>query len=102
MDDLGWFVEGVAVLASGQLDVEHRDDARQAIAAGRAPTRLADAWSGRWRYGVSGSLTEYVDRTSGRRAIIAMLTDTTNAGVLGRLGVAEAELLNRWRAANER
>jgi hypothetical protein len=102
MDDLGWFVEGVAVLASGQLDVEHRDAARQAIAAGRAPTRLADAWSGRWRYGVSGSLAEYVDRTSGRRTIVAMLADTSNAGVLGRLGVAEAELLNRWRAANER
>ena len=102
MDDLGWFAEGLAVVASGQLDAEHRDDARQAIAAGHAPERLATAWSGRWRYGVSGSLVAYVDRTWGRRTVTAMLADTTQSGLLARLGVTEVELLSRWRAAAER
>ena len=96
MDDLGWFVEGVAVLASGQLDAEHKNAARDAIAAGRAPTKLAEAWSGRWRYGVSGSLVAYVDRTWGRRVVVAMLADTTQARLLSRLGVDEKTLLDRW------
>jgi hypothetical protein len=99
MDDLGWFVEGLAVVASGQLGVEHREDARQAIAAGAAPSTLAKAWSGRWRYGVSGSLVEYVDRTWGRGTVTAMLADTTQAGLLARLSVTEEQFLERWRAA---
>jgi len=99
MDDLGWFVEGLAVLVSGQLDAEHRRDARRAIAAGLAPTRLATAWSGRWRYGVAGSLAEYVDRRWGRATVTAMLADTTQSGLLARLGVTEEELLSRWRAS---
>lgn len=102
MDDLGWFVEGLAVLVSGQLDADHRQDAHQAIAAGQAPARLATAWSGRWRYGVSGSLVEYVDRTWGRGTVTAMLADTTQSGLLARLGVTEEELLSRWRGAAER
>lgn len=102
MDDLGWFVEGLAVLVSGQLDAEHRGDARQAIAAGAAPTHLAAAWSGRWRYGVSGSLVAYVDRTWGRATVTAMLADTTQSGLLARLGVTEETLLSRWRAAGPR
>lgn len=99
MDEMGWFVEGVAVLASGQLRTEHRGKASEAIAAGKAPAALAAAWSGAWRYGVSGSLVGYVDRTRGRHAIIAMLADTTNAGLLVRVGLPEAELLKRWRAS---
>jgi len=43
MDDLGWFVEGLATYVSGQLDHSHRNDARDALKAGKAPTRLADA-----------------------------------------------------------
>ena len=101
MDDLGWFVEGLAVLASGQLESEHRDDARQAIAAGKAPGRLADAWSGRWRYGVAGSLVGYVDRTWSRGIVRAMLADTTQAALLSRLGVTEADLIAHWRTATQ-
>jgi len=102
MDDLGWFVEGVAVAVSGQLDAEHRGRAARAIAEGRAPERLADAWSGPYRYGVAGSLADWVDRTWGRAVTVRLLTLTTQAEVLGALGVTEAELLARWRAAAAR
>jgi hypothetical protein len=47
MDDCGWLVEGLAVYVSGQLERSHRTAARDAIKAGKAPTRFADAWSGR-------------------------------------------------------
>lgn len=98
MDDLGWLVEGVATLASGQLAVEHAGDARAALEAGSAPAHLADAWSGRYRYGVSGSLVAYVDTVWGRPLLTQLLTDTAQAEVLAALHTTEDSLLARWRA----
>jgi len=70
MDDLGWFVEGLATYVSGQLELGHADDARKAIAEGKAPIHLADAWSGRYRYGVCGSMVQYVDSRYGREMLV--------------------------------
>jgi hypothetical protein len=97
MDDLGWFVEGVAVVASGQLDEEPLAPAKDAVAAHAAPDSLAHAWSGKYRYGVSGSLVRFVDRRVGRRTLARMLADTTQSQLLAHVGLAEGELLARWR-----
>ena len=78
MDDAGWFVEGLAVVVSGQLDAGHAGDARAAIAANAAPAALASAWSGRYRYGVSGSMVRYIDVAYGRRTLIALLPATSD------------------------
>lgn len=98
MDDLGWFVEGLAVLVSGQLAVYHQHDAAAAIAANAAPTSLANAWSGRYRYGVCGSMVAYVDAHYGRAKIIELLAATTQQQALTSLGVSEAQFLSDWRA----
>ncbi len=97
MDDMGWFVEGLAVLASEQLRLSHAGDAEAAIAAGAAPTRLADGWSGRYRYGVAGSMVAYIDRRWGRGAIVRLLGATTNDQALAILGTSEADFLAGWR-----
>ncbi len=97
MDDLGWFVEGLATLASGQLAAQQSGDARAAIAAGQAPARLAVAWSGRYRYGVSGSLVAWVDTTYGRARVNQLLSATTQDEALGMLQITEPLLLSRWR-----
>ena len=97
-DDIGWFVEGLAVVVSGQLDNEHQTDAAQAIQAGAAPTALATAWSGRYRYGVSGSLVRYIDVTYGRHMLVALLAAKTQGEILGQLGATEPQLLDRWKA----
>jgi hypothetical protein len=97
MDEMGWFVEGLAGLASGQLDREHRGAAAKAIEAGKAPARLADAWSGRYRYGVSGSLVEFVEKRHSRETIRKLMTLTSNEDALKALNTTEAKLLQDWR-----
>jgi hypothetical protein len=97
-DEVGWFAEGLAVVVAGQLDRGRMSDPREAVRAGAVPARLADAWSGRYRYGVSGSLVRYIDVTWGRDAVRDLLAVTTQAQLLTRIGVTEQELLDRWKA----
>jgi Peptidase of plants and bacteria len=96
MDDLGWFVEGLATYVSGQLSHEHRGAAAEAIQAGKGPVRLADAWSGRYRYGVCGSMVEFVDQRWGRETIANLLAVTKPEIALKLLGVTEAQFLEDW------
>jgi hypothetical protein len=97
MDDLSWFVEGLATYVSGQLDRLHPNAARSAIDGGSAPSALAGAWSGKYRYGVAGSLVKYLDLTYGRPMLMALLPATTQEEILRKLGVREEVLLARWR-----
>lgn len=96
MDDLGWLVEGMAVYASGQLDRSHRQAAVEAIRLGKAPASLATAWSGKYRYGVCGSLVRYVDQTWGRDKLLQLLKVTRSEDAMQLLGTTEAALLEGW------
>lgn len=98
-DDLGWWIEGLAVLVSGQLTPDRVTQVRAAIAAGAAPTRLDDMWSGKLRYGFAGSLAAYVDKNWGRATTRRLLAATSNAEALRMLGVTEPELLAGWKEA---
>jgi hypothetical protein len=97
MDDMGWFVEGLAIFASGQLDAERLAQARAAAASG-LPHHLSEAWSGNARYALAGSLVAYVDRMYGRATINRLMAATTNDQLLGTLGTTEERLLTDWRA----
>ena len=96
MDPLGWFVEGLAVYVSGQLSSEHRGKDREAIDRGAIPADLESFWSGKYRYGISGSLVRYVDQHYGRATLLRLLPVTTNAEALELLGVTEAQLIADW------
>ena len=98
LEDVGWFVEGLATYVSGQLAAEHAGRAAEAVAAGRAPVRLTEAWSGPYRYGVAGSLAAFIDRRWGRAALRRAMTATTQAGLLAPLGLDEDGFLAEWRA----
>jgi len=98
MDDLGWFVEGLATYVSGQLALTHGGDARKAIADGSEPKKLADAWSGKYRYGVSGSMVEFVDRKFGRKETVKLLGFRKPDEVLGDLKLTEPQFLDGWKA----
>lgn len=96
MDDLGWFVEGLAVLVSGQLDHDHKNAARKAFAEGKAPTHLAKAWSGTYRYGVCGSMVGFIDHRYGRQMLWKLLPETKPEKVLGNLNLSEKDFLRTW------
>lgn len=98
MDDLGWFVEGLATYASGQLARRHAGDAQAAIAEGAIPAELESAWSGKYRYGVSGSMVAYIDAVYGRAVLAGLLDATSEDDLLGRLGLSEEEFLSAWQA----
>lgn len=94
-----WFVEGLAVLASGQLYNDYATVVRTLVSSGNAPTRLADIWTSSSPYGFAGSVVEYLDHRIGRAALAGLLTATTEAEVLAAAGLSEQDLLSGWRAA---
>jgi len=98
-DDLGWWIEGLAALVSGQLTPDRVTDVQVAIAAGSAPTKLDAVWSGKLRYGFAGSLAAYVDKRWGRAMTRRLLAATSNAEALKMLGTTEPDLLADWKKA---
>lgn len=101
LEPMGWLVEGVATYVSGQLERSHEARARDAVASGAVPDELERFWSGKYRYGISGSLVRYIDRTYGRGTLLALLATTSEEQALARLGVGERELIDGWRATVE-
>lgn len=96
MDDLGWLVEGLAVYVSGQLDHAHQNAAKEAIQKGKTPKNLAQAWSGRYRYGVCGSMVRYIDQTKGRQTLQQLLAVDKPEQALKLLNTTEQEFLTGW------
>ena len=97
LEPIGWFVEGLAVYVSGQLEGAYLADPREAVLSGKAPTKLENAWSGKYRYGVSGTLVKFIDKTYGRDVIKKLLVQTTEPGILKFLGTTEKKFLRNWR-----
>ena len=97
MDTVGWFVEGLATFVSGQMAEEHKGKAQEAVAAGKAPTKLETAWSGRYRYAVCGSMVAYIDKAYGRKKVFELLSKQSNSDILSVLGKTEDGFLSDWR-----
>ncbi|HEX6882041.1 MAG TPA: hypothetical protein VF530_01605 [Planctomycetota bacterium] len=96
---IDWFAEGLATFASGQLADPQLAPAREALTTGAGPATLARAWTGKYRYGVSGSLVAFVDGEIGRARLRECLGATCPEELLPLVGLTEEELLARWRAA---
>lgn len=97
-DGLDWFVEGLATYASGQLDSARFAPVKQAIAENKIPASLDKFWSGKLRYGLSGSVVRFIDKTYGRKMILELLPLTSKTEVLKKLNLTEEELLSKWKA----
>lgn len=97
MDVLGWWVEGLATLASGQLDSARLARVRTLVRAGKAPAHLADFWSGPNRYGLAGSVIASLDAAQGRKTMFSLLPLTTDAELFEALKADEPGILAAWR-----
>jgi hypothetical protein len=94
--EAAWFAEGLATLASGQLDEQRMKQARQ-VADDHARVSLAEAWSGPARYAVCGSLVRTIERKLGRAALGPLLALSTTDEILRAIGMKEAALIAAWR-----
>lgn len=97
MDDMAWWVEGIAVYASGQLDEARIQGVQVLLESGKAPVSLQLFWSGKYKYGLAGSLAKWVDVKYGRSVLFKLLTLTETNQALKLLDISEQTLLNDWR-----
>ena len=91
-----WFVEGVAVLASGQLSEAARRNVATAVREGYTPSSLNEVLNGPLGYPGAGSLVAYLDGRIGRPALAGLLRAATLGDVLAVLGATEQSLLAEW------
>jgi len=98
MDKIGWFLEGIAVYASGQLDEERISRAKEALELDKIPAKLENIWSGNYRYATAGSLVYYIDEKYGRKKTFELLAFTSEQQILESLNISQDELLMNWKA----
>lgn len=97
LDSIGWFIEGLAVLASGQLDSARLADAVRVIQEDRVPAHLAQFWSGKERYALAGSMVSFIHRQYGREKVDQLLRATSPTEILNLLGTSEESLIADWK-----
>lgn len=94
---IDWLVEGLATYASGQCDSVRLAEVKKLVAAEKNPVHLEEFWTGKSKYGLSGSMVMYIDKTYGRAKIIELMQYNRLADVLQSLGVSEEELIRQWK-----
>jgi hypothetical protein len=95
---IDWFVEGLAVYGSGQCDHERMAAVRKAVTENAYPQTLDDFWTGKLKYGFSGSMVMFIDSKAGRDKLKNLLIYNRKADLLNYLGISETELLTEWKS----
>lgn len=96
-EGIDWFVEGLATYASGQCDASRIAEIRKAVSDNKIPNGLDNFWSGKLKYGLSGSVVMYIDNTYGRAKLLELLPFSKKADLLAALKTTESELLDGWK-----
>ncbi len=97
MDDIGWFVEGIAVLTAGQLNAEKIKQLKEAYESNKLPANLESGWSGKYRYSVSGSMVKFIEEKWGKEKLITLLKFTNEKEILNELNISEDKFLEEWK-----
>lgn len=96
-DGIDWFVEGFATYASGQCDSARMTEVRTSVLADAVPAGLEQFWSGKLKYGRSGSVVMYLDDKYGRAKLKALLAYDKKIEILESLNTTEAQLIADWK-----
>ncbi|MEI7662862.1 MAG: hypothetical protein WCK34_11705 [Bacteroidota bacterium] len=94
---IDWFVEGLAAYASGQCDSAKIDEIKKSILNNKYPASLDEFWTGRLKYGLSGSIVLFIDRKYGRTKLKELLKFNKKSDILTSLNISEPELLTEWK-----
>jgi hypothetical protein len=97
VEGIDWFVEGLATFASGQCDSSRIAEVKKAIFENKIPTNLDNFWTGKIKYGLSGSVVKYIDQKYGREKLKELLPLNKKSDILATLKITETELLNGWK-----
>ena len=97
IEKLDWLVEGLATYVSGQLDEKRLQRIRQMIKENKTPSTLDNFWKGQEKYGLSGSMVNYIDRIFGRDTLFTLLKFTNKQDALKFLGLSEEQLIKNWK-----
>lgn len=96
-EGIDWFVEGLATYASGQCDSKRISEIKKAISDNKIPAGLDNFWTGKLKYGLSGSVVMYIDSKYGRTKLKKLLSFNKKTEILQFLKTTEPELLNGWK-----
>lgn len=94
---IDWFVEGLAVYASGQCDTERIADVKNAVSENNIPENLSDFWTGKLKYGLSGTVVMFLDKKYGREMLISLLRFNDIKDITSQLNTSEEEILKDWK-----
>jgi hypothetical protein len=97
VENIDWFVEGLAVYASGQCDSVRMADVRKTVLTNQYPSTLDDFWKGNAKYGLSGSMVMFIDYKFGRNKVKGLLKFSKKTQILASLNISEKDLLTGWK-----
>jgi hypothetical protein len=97
MEGLDWFVEGLATYASGLYDSARIAEVKKAISENNIPKSLDSFWTGKLKYGLSGSVVKYIDERYGRMKLKQILSYNKKSDLFTALKTTDAELLDAWK-----
>ncbi len=95
-EGIDWFAEGLATYVSGQCDSSRISEIKKAITANKIPDGLDKFWTGKLKYGLSGSVVMYIDYKFGRTKLKELLPYNKKSEILSSLNTTEGELLAGW------
>ena len=74
------------------------EEVKTALGEGKAPATLDEFWTGRLRYGQSGSMVMYIDHRYGRAKLKELFPYNQKSELLQALGISEEKLIEDWEA----
>jgi len=95
-EGIDWFVEGLATYASGQCDSIRLAEVKIALADDKIPKTLDQFWTGKLKYGLSGSMVMFIDKKYGRSKLSGLVPFRKKSELLNALQTTESELLQGW------
>lgn len=96
VENLDWFVEGLACFVSGQMDSARIAQLKTEYENGKLPDKLEKLWKGNSKYACAGSMVMFIEKKFGRKKIYELLEFNSAENILQRLKITEAELIKEW------